>query len=485
MALVLELLDLLADLARLLLRIPDAGDGRLGAVLAVGEQRLAEPSLVLGDEPGGGGQDVPRRAVVALEPDHRGAGEILVEAQDVVDLGAAPAVDRLVVVADAADVVAAALAVRLGQQPQPHVLDRVGVLVLVDQHEAEAALVLLQDVRVLAEQPDAFEQQVAEIGGVQDLQPVLVLLVALAPLAVGEGHGLARRHVLGRHPAVLPGVDLVGEAARGPALVVDVLRLDHLLQQADLVVGVEDGEAGLEADQLGMAAQDLGRDRVKRAEPRHALGDRPGEQRHALLHLARRLVGEGDGEDLPGLGAAGGDDVGDARRQHARLAGAGAGQHQHGPVERLDRLALLRVQPVEIADRAMLGAGTVGDAAGARRRIGQVFVGARGGARRRHGALLPGTKCESSTECGALDRRCHPEASAARLGGLCRQSGLRPLCRGCRPDRRSITSTEGRRSPAEQATATTSRGWASCLPSAAVAANGSSAARPGSRRRCP
>ena len=44
------------------------------------------------------------RAVITLQPDHRRAGEVVLEAQDVVDLGAAPAVDRLVVVADAADV---------------------------------------------------------------------------------------------------------------------------------------------------------------------------------------------------------------------------------------------------------------------------------------------------------------------------------------------------------------------------------------------
>ncbi len=44
------------------------------------------------------------RAVVALEADDLGAGKVVVEAQDVVDLGAAPAIDRLVVVADAADV---------------------------------------------------------------------------------------------------------------------------------------------------------------------------------------------------------------------------------------------------------------------------------------------------------------------------------------------------------------------------------------------
>ena len=54
--------------------------------------------------PRGGGEDMAGGAVVALQPDDLGAGKVLLEAQDVVDLGAAPAIDRLVVVADAADV---------------------------------------------------------------------------------------------------------------------------------------------------------------------------------------------------------------------------------------------------------------------------------------------------------------------------------------------------------------------------------------------
>ncbi len=103
-AVALQLLDLLADGAGFLLGIPGAGDGDLLARLVVGAQRLAEPALVVGDEMRGGGEDMAGRAVIALEPDHLGAGKILLEAQDVVDLGAAPAVDRLVVVADAADV---------------------------------------------------------------------------------------------------------------------------------------------------------------------------------------------------------------------------------------------------------------------------------------------------------------------------------------------------------------------------------------------
>ena len=96
------------------------------------------------DDAGGGGEDLRGRAVVLLEPDDQRAGEIGLEAQDVADLGAAPAVDRLVVVADAAQI-----AMALRQQPQPQILRDVGVLVLVDQQIAEAPLVVGEDFRIV------------------------------------------------------------------------------------------------------------------------------------------------------------------------------------------------------------------------------------------------------------------------------------------------------------------------------------------------
>ena len=111
----------------------------------------------------------------------------------------------------------------------------------------------------------------------------------------------------------------------------------------------------------------------------------------ALLHLARGLVGEGDGEDLAAAGR------GRCARMWAMrvvstagLAGAGAGQHQHRPVERLDRLALLRVQAVEI-----------GRGAGAERTRGDA---ARGGLRaHRSGSLRFGSAILSGV--GGFGRR--------------------------------------------------------------------------------
>src|SRR3984957_10652057 len=132
-ALALQLLDLFADDAGFLFGIPNAGNRRLVALVAIGEKSLAKPALIARDEPRGNVEDMAGRTVIALKPDDFRAGEILLEAQDVIDIRAAPAVDRLIVVADAADIVAA-----LREQFQPQILDRVRVLILVDEHISEA-----------------------------------------------------------------------------------------------------------------------------------------------------------------------------------------------------------------------------------------------------------------------------------------------------------------------------------------------------------
>ena len=121
----------------------------------------------------------------------------------------------------------------------------------------------------------------------------------------------------------------------------------NLLQEAQLVVGVEDREVGLEADALGLLAHQAGGQRMEGAEP-PAL-DRAAEQAgDPLLHLARRLVGEGDREHWPGMALPVISRVGETRGQHPGLAGAGAGQHQDRPVERLHGRALGLVEGGEI-----------------------------------------------------------------------------------------------------------------------------------------
>ena len=93
-----------------------------------GEEGLAEAVLVAGDHGVGGGEDVPGRAEVLFEPHLRGVREIPSEPSDQRNVRAAPAIDRLIVVADREDAPAKA---RDGLEPM--VLGVVDVLVLVGE----------------------------------------------------------------------------------------------------------------------------------------------------------------------------------------------------------------------------------------------------------------------------------------------------------------------------------------------------------------
>ena len=106
MAVALKPFDFIAKGTGFLLGVPRRMDVDLGIfrIDGIGEKCLAQPPLVVSDQVGGSSEDMRGGSVVALEADDLGAREILFETQDVVDLGPAPAIDRLVVIADTADV---------------------------------------------------------------------------------------------------------------------------------------------------------------------------------------------------------------------------------------------------------------------------------------------------------------------------------------------------------------------------------------------
>ena len=100
------------------------------------EKHLAPLGVgALGDDGVGHSQDGRPRSVILLELDDPRPGEVAVEVEDVSHLGAAPAVNGLIVVADRADVHALA-----AEQAKHLELGAIGVLVLVDEHVEELAL---------------------------------------------------------------------------------------------------------------------------------------------------------------------------------------------------------------------------------------------------------------------------------------------------------------------------------------------------------
>ena len=149
-ALALQGLDLFTGHAGFLFAVPDPAQHHLGTRLFARPQGLAEPPLVMCDKPRGGAQNMRGGAVILFQPHHLGAGVVLLETQDVADFGPAPAVDGLVVVAHATDVVMAPR-----QKAKPQILGHVGILVFVHEDIAEAFLIVGEHVSVFGKQGQA------------------------------------------------------------------------------------------------------------------------------------------------------------------------------------------------------------------------------------------------------------------------------------------------------------------------------------------
>ena len=131
---------------------------------------------------------------------------------------------------------------------------------------------------------------------------------------------------------------------------------DLLLDHAEAVVGIHDRELRLQADVLRFLPQNLHAERVEGADRQlidgHLAAFLAGRRERlafeqladALAHFQRGLVRERDGGDVARLEALGLDQVRDLLRDHARLAAAGAGEHETRTVEITDRFVLSGVQ---------------------------------------------------------------------------------------------------------------------------------------------
>ena len=374
--------DLAGYPGRLLLRVVGrVADDRL-ALAERRPQLLRLASLVVGDDGVGRVEDGLRGAVVLFEHDGPRVGEILLEVLDVADVGAAERVDGLVGVAHHGDPRRAGSSgggtglyalrgrvrsssstlprVDAGEFAHEHVLRVVGVLVLVNEDVAESVMVVLGHVRMVTQQFDGAHDQVVEVDGVGEREPMLVfgvddrvqrldvadgadLVAALAGFEVGRILGELR---LDADELVLVVGDASEDGARRVAFDVDVEFGGDDLDESFGVGGVVDGESVGQSDGLAVAAQDAHTCGVEGGHP-HALGDGADERFESFAHLGGRLVGEGDGEDLTGPCAEPAEDPCDAAGEHARLARAGARADEQRLPLVLHGLRLLRV---EVAD---------------------------------------------------------------------------------------------------------------------------------------
>ena len=249
------------------------------------DQLLAEALAGEADHRVGGGQDRLGRAVVPLSVTIPAGGGRLLEVQHVADRGGAEGVDRLGVVADDGQAPPVGL-----QRLQDRRLDGVGVLVLVDQDVVE---------------PRARSRRDLRHGGPSAPTTAADRHSRAPPAAAWPRH--SRRTAASARPPTprtrescragpverCRGVDRVGvdreagallrEAAVGPG---HAQLAAHEVEQVGGVAAVEDGEAWLEPDGVGVLAQQSGADGVERPGPMQAAGE-PGRRRARRRRCAR------------------------------------------------------------------------------------------------------------------------------------------------------------------------------------------------------
>ncbi|EMH76398.1 hypothetical protein EHI8A_126200 [Entamoeba histolytica HM-1:IMSS-B] len=303
--------DGLDDVARLVVLVEAGIEGDGLAFTGIGPQLLAEAAEVVGDQAVGGLEDGVGGAVVLLQADDLGR-EVLVELLDVLDLGAAPAIDGLVVVAHHHE--AGAI---LGEVLEPGVLDGVGVLEFVHQQVLEAPLVVFQQAGIVAPQIQGAQQQLGEVDHPGAGAGRLVGFVDAAHGAEEEIAG--GLDVLRSQAFVLLAVDEPLRLACRPALLVEAQFADHPLDDALLVVAVEDLEILRQPRFLPVRAQQAVGQAVEGADP-HALRTHAEQLLDAVAHLGGGLVGEGHREDGVRRGPFDLDQPGDAVHQHPGLA---------------------------------------------------------------------------------------------------------------------------------------------------------------------
>src|SRR3989454_3922629 len=98
------------------------------------------------------------------------------------------------------------------------------------------------------------------------------------------------------------------------------------------------------ADVPDVLAEDPHARRVEGRDQRRSDPDGRQQLLHPPRHLARGLVGERDGEDVPRMHTAHAEEPRDPVGDDARLAAAGAREHEDRPVVRRDGVALRRIQ---------------------------------------------------------------------------------------------------------------------------------------------
>ncbi len=273
------------DLARLVALLVEDGEAHVLAARLRRLQRLAEPAAVLGDDGSRGLQDRRRRAVVALEADRLRRRELARELQDVRDVGAAPAVDRLVLVAHDEEVPGLA-------RDEAHELrlDAVRVLVFVHEEVPDAPPEQVAHAVVRRDEARREDEEVVEVERLRRAQRLLVGARDVRE-AGAEEVAEAAREIVRLDALVLRLRDARLDLARRRRLLGQGDFLHRALHDGELVVRVEDDEALRHARLVRKAPEEAHAPGVERPDERaRPLGARGARATRSFISPAALFV---------------------------------------------------------------------------------------------------------------------------------------------------------------------------------------------------
>ena len=322
------------------------------ALLVAGPQILLKLVDVLGNHAGGGCDDGFGAAVVLLEVKGIQLGIVLLEIQDVLDVGTAESVDALCIVTHHAHI-----AVGSAEHLDDFILREIGVLVLIDQDIPEAMLVFVEDLGVALQQFVGLEKQIIEIHGTrlettQGVGFVEAVHIAAAVRQVFADQVAVVFVFLRTQQVVFSTGDAVVDDVGLVQIGIELQLLDQSFDQALAVVGIVDGEVAGVTDLGCFHPEDLGEDAVEGSHPNVAricthylLNPRP--------HFLGGLVGKSEGEDVEGVDALV-HQMRNAVRKHPGFARSCTCYDHHRPFCTLHSCTLFLVQQVQIVHRSKL-----------------------------------------------------------------------------------------------------------------------------------
>ena len=194
-------------------------------------------------------QDILCRTVILLQPYHLRLSENLLKAQDVPDICSTETINRLVIIANYAEIL-----VFFRKKTYEFKLCGVSILILIHHNIPETFLIIIQDIRIVLEKLHGFHDQVIKIQGVVSPEDGLVFLIHACNLPCIRITSRIQLHLFRRDQLILGMGNLRKNSAFFINFCIDTEFPEDFPHDCLLVVGIIDGKITAKSQHFNMSA---------------------------------------------------------------------------------------------------------------------------------------------------------------------------------------------------------------------------------------